>query len=466
MTRTWFARRRGTRLRMEHLEDRLVPSTFTVNTTLDAVNPTDGQLSLREAIIRANTHAGADVILLPTGVFKITLDGANENANATGDFDVTDAVTIRGAGAGITVMDAQQKDRLFDVVGSFVVKFVDVTLRHGNGPNNGAAVQAENADLTLVRCTVTDNTALVGGGINADRGNVTLIDSTVARNVSQGVGGGIHTGTGILTMSGSTVRRNLSGGQGGGIDATTATVKNSTVSGNSALQNGGGIRAGTATLTNSTVSGNFARNGGGILADSATLTSCTVSGNSAGIDAGGIGATTANLTNCTISGNFATNQGGGIFAITTATLLNCTITENSAHTGGGLFHNLGAGIFDIRNTIVALNLVDFSDAGPDVSGSFTSQGHNLIGNGTGGAGFTDGTSGDIVGTSATPVDPKLGPLVNNGGRTQTHKLQAGSPAIDAGDNAGAPVTDQRGLPRKKDGNGDGVAIVDIGSFER
>jgi hypothetical protein len=69
---------------------------------------------------------------------------------------------------------------------------------------------------------------------------------------------------------------------------------------------------------------------------------------------------------------------------------------------------------------------------------------------------------------ANSIDPKLGPLQNNGGRTQTYALKAGSPAIDRGDNAGIPATDQRGagFARKKDGNGDGSAVVDIGAFER
>ena len=85
-----------------------------------------------------------------------------------------------------------------------------------------------------------------------------------------------------------------------------------------------------------------------------------------------------------------------------------------------------------------------------MSGAFTSQGHNLIGDGTGGTGFTNGVNGDIVGTSVNPIDPKLGPLKNNGGRTKTHALLAGSPAIDAGDNAGVPATDQRGrLPAQE-----------------
>ena len=177
----------------------------------------------------------------------------------------------------------------------------------------------------------------------------------------------------------------------------------------------------------------------------ATLTNCTVSGNSAGDSGGGISAGTATLTNCTVSGNSAGTNGGGIFA-TTATLLNCTIVENIANNGGGVSHN-GGGTLSVRNTIIALNLVGFAGAGPDVFGSFTSQGHNLIGDATGSTGFTNGVNGDIVGTAENPIDPSSARSQNNGGQTKTHALKAGSPAIDAGDNANVPATDQRGSGR-------------------
>jgi predicted outer membrane repeat protein len=170
------------------------------------------------------------------------------------------------------------------------------------------------------------------------------------------------------------------------------------------------------------------------------------------------------LTNSTVSGNSAAQNGGGIRAAA-VTLLNDTITNNSAHTGGGVFL-ADMGTSSVRNTIIAGNFVDHGGAGPDLSGAFNSDGHNLIGDGTGSTGFTNGTNGDLVGTADKPIDPRLAPLANNGGPTQTHALRAGSPAIDAGDNANAPATDQRGIARPRDGDGNGSRTTDIGAFER
>jgi hypothetical protein len=511
---TWMARRRGVetlrrggsslRLRLECLEDRSIPATFNITTTLDVVDPADGNRSLREAITAANTLAGADVILVPAGVYNLT----------GGGLAITSAVTFAGAGAGSTVVDGQQLDRVFFIAGaapsSIKVVFQGLRVRNGNAPDFGGGILVGNADLVVRDCIVTGNrTVGIGAGISnaafPGTGNVKLVRSLVSRNVSGADGGGIFmAGDSVLTVTDSTVRRNIAAGDGGGIfageaagvSAGTATLTNSTVSGNSAGNIGGGISAFTATLTRSTVSGNAAGDfGGGIAAFTATLTGSTISGNAVsnansqggGISAGGatltnstvngntarvgggVSAGTATLTNSTVSGNSAA-FGGGISA-NDATLLNCTVVENIAQTGGGLFHQFDPiipRVFSVKNTIVALNLIKVGGSGSDINGAFASQGHNLIGDGIGGTGFANGINGDIVGTSFNPIDPKLGPLANNGGKTKTHALLAGSRAIDAGDNAGVPATDQRGagFPRKKDGNFNGVAVVDIGAFER
>src|SRR5947207_834427 len=100
--------------------------TFAVETTDDGVDPQpDDQClvpphdvcTLRAAIDSANATAGDDIITLPAGTFKLTLTGAGENANATGDLDVTESVTIQGAGQGQTFIDGNGTDRIFDVLG-------------------------------------------------------------------------------------------------------------------------------------------------------------------------------------------------------------------------------------------------------------------------------------------------------------------------------------------------------------
>lgn len=84
--------------------------------------------------------------------------------------------------------------------------------------------------------------------------------------------------------------------------------------------------------------------------------------------------------------------------------------------------------------------------------------------------------GDQIGTGANPIDPRLGPLQENGGPTKTHALLFGSPAIDAvsdecgcitiGDSPEAVDQDQRGELRPMDGNMDREAYCDIGAYEK
>src|SRR5512142_2010103 len=103
---------------------------FVVNTTADAVdvNPGDGvcatatgACTLRAAIMEANAHPGADTITLPAGTYDLTIRGYDEDAATTGDLDITDNLTLIGAGADSTfIVGAKDifnpNDRVFDVI--------------------------------------------------------------------------------------------------------------------------------------------------------------------------------------------------------------------------------------------------------------------------------------------------------------------------------------------------------------
>jgi hypothetical protein len=221
-------------------------------------------------------------------------------------------------------------------------------------------------------------------------------------------------------------------------------------------------------VTDSTFSGNSAVFGGGIYNQnsSTTVTNSTFSDNSAAFGGGGGGInndnrSTLTVTNSTFSGNSG-GAGGGIVNSGTLTVNNSTFSSNSGGAGGGI-GNFGTAT--LKNTIVAGNSAEFG--GPDVNGTFTSEGYNLIGKSDGSSGFTDGQNGDQVGTAASPLDPMLGPLADNGGPTLTHALLAGSPAVDKGNTD--LTEDQRGQPRPFDDPNVAPATggdnSDIGSFE-
>jgi hypothetical protein len=262
-----------------------------------------------------------------------------------------------------------------------------------------------------------------------------------------------------VTLSGLTISNGWRSNGAGINNAGTLTVNNATISGNAASSDfiGGGIwNTGTLTLNSSSISGN---DGCGVAnVGRLTLNSSTVSGNHVGGYGAGIASFggTLTLNSSTVSGNTADamSNGGGIFIGGTATVTDCTISGNYSDWGGGGIWN--AGTLQVRNTIIAGNTgndINGNRVPDDLRGDLGSLGHNLIGNTSGGSGFAS--------TDLLNVDPRLGPLQDNGGPTFTHALLPGSLAINAGDNSDAPPFDQRGegYPRIVGGT------IDIGAFE-
>jgi hypothetical protein len=301
--------------------------------------------------------------------------------------------------------------------------------------------------------TVASGTTASISGLTIANGNVFSPQGGLT-----GSGGGILN-QGTLTVSNSTLVDNRANDTGGGIDnEATLMVSNTTFSGNMAYYGGGLANFGTATVSNCTFTGNghafVGDSFGGGIDNEATLavSNSTFSGNRADYG-GGISneAGTLTVSNSTFSGNIVRNDGGAIDNEQgTLTVSNSTLSGNRAANGGGIANGFDPGPINVRNTIIAGN---DGNRGPDIFGNLGSQGHNLIGNPNDGSGFDPN---DLLN-----VDPMLGPLQDNGGPTQTMALLPGSPAIDAGDNTGAPDFDQRG---------DGYArivggTIDIGAYE-
>ena len=350
------------------------------------------------------------------------------------------------------------------------------TTLSGNSAGNGGGIW-NSGTLTVTNTTLSGNsTGTYGGGGISNSGTLTVTNSTISGNSSSLGSGGIYTNAGTVTVTDSTISGNsASSNYGGGIWVSngTVTLTNTTISDNTAGNVGGGIyNQGTVTLANSKISDNTANSGygGGITSSgTVTLTNSTISGNSAGTHGGGITSSgTLTVTNTTIAGNTAVTHGGGITSSGTLTVTNTTIAGNTAVTYGGGIYKSG-GTASLGNTLIGGNTGTLG--GPDVYGSVTSRGHNLVSNGSGSTGLTNGVNGDLVGTAGSPIDPRVGPLaVNAPGTTATHALLLGSPAINAGDDAiaaaaigpsayGAGGLDQRGVARPQGTH------ADIGAYE-
>jgi len=423
-------------------------ATITVTTTADGSLP--GECTLRDAIASANTNAATagclagdaghdDIVFAPDVTGTITLSG--------GELEIVEEASITGPGAALLTIDAHQASRIFSMTGdaSLTTTLTGMTIANGRtiaDSDSGGAIKCLTA-LTLVDSVVTGSST---AGANAPGGGLftatttLLTRSTVSGNWTEGygsLGGGVMVVFGLGTLTDSTISDNWTEGStagGGGLVVFwgwfDATLINSTISGNAtygdASQAGGFAAGGNAFVINSTVSGNSTHgyNSGGGFTDAGAF---SVTGN-------------VTLTNSTIVDNVPAQGGPSInLATPDTTVLTATNT---------ILANSGRGATPLCSRAV------------DVASST----HNLASD------DSCGTDTLIGGASVAFDDLALGALADNGGATKTHALLAGSVAIDAGDAdacAAAPVSnlDQRGDARPVDGNGDGTAICDVGSFE-
>jgi CSLREA domain-containing protein len=481
--------------------------TINVNSTADAVDANvgdgvcasaSGECTLRAAIQEANAAQAGATILLAAGSYQLTIEGRNEDASSTGDLDITGGVTIQGHGQETSIIDANQLDRVLDVHDNAVLKVVDVAIINGYLANDkgnvyyGGGVRS-SGDVSLVRSTISNCQATNGGGFYSYNSSFAFQDSTLCDNRAE-MGGGLQMQYGTGTIKNSLICRNHADLSGAGIlidpngSWPTLAISDTIISDNQAGATGGGIYASalaTLAIYHTTISNNQADQGGGIGGGpvlALDITETTINGNRASRSGGGLWVQSygTKVTNSTISGNQAGEGGGGIYFFgngNVGTLINATIAENVADgdgdgsgDGGGIFQEAAvSGRTVVRNSIVASNYdgsATLENQDPDCAGVVLSAGYNLIGNNHGCESFVNAERNDLVGSETNPLNPLLGPLQFNGGPTATHALLNGSPAIDSGSNIRCPPTDQRGMERSRDREGDGTDICDMGSFER
>ena len=289
--------------------------------------------------------------------------------------------------------------------------------------------------------TVTNGIHGTGGylgiGIRVDQASPTIVGNVVTGNSAppdEGGGVGIGIVAGSPLIQGNQIVDNPGGSIGGGIyaDAGHPEIIGNLIQGHSA-HFGAGVSVRAATLRDNIIRGNHGGSGGGVLSDG-TLT----------------------MVNNVVVDNVADHIGGGVGwgpqVAATGTFLNNTVAGNQAPRASALI--VASAGMTVRNNVLTgapgSSVVSCLNAAPGA----TVFANNDVYNGTSSryeCADPTGTDGNIS------ADPLL---------AADYRLGAGSPAIDAGAaGPSVPTTDHAGNPRPTDGDGDGVAVVDMGAFE-
>ena len=467
----------GARVDIGGYERQVLPGLNLVVDTLVDKNDHDysaGHLSLREAIDLADGSIGNDTISFAAA---LTAGGPATIQLVQGELVIGESLTISGPGAGRLTISAYDPtpatkngdgSRIFNVDdrnanNSSSVTISGVTLTGGDSSGSGGAVLS-NENLVLSDSIITGNASRIstatqgGGGIYSGYGgNLTVVRCVIANNSAVVEGGGIRKRGGQLLLQDSQIENNVAGWVGGGVSVSDGNVSVVIV----------------RTNIKSNVSNALSTFGGGglFLYDAnVVIRDSLISGNTSVGWGGGIYtavSTTLSIIGTTVSGNSSASGGGGLRLIGPSVIAFSTVTANTAPAdkGSGVWASNGTAASRVfRSSIVAGNTN--SDVDGDVT-VFQSSGFNLIGTGSSIGAFNQ--PGDQTGV----INPLLSPLADNGGPTMTHALLPGSPALDVGDPpavagaGGVPLDDQRGTPFGRIYDGDGIdgARIDIGAFE-
>jgi len=409
------------------------------------------------------------------GAVGVVSDGdtINVHAGTYHEHDITIVTSIAIIGSGGPILDAGGLGRGFIIQQGAGVTISGLTVQGGYVGSGGGGIYNTNGDLSLVGCLIRNNTASAAGGID-NGGTLALNSTTVSGNTAtSGAGGGIfNIGGSTLTMDNSAIQNNTAYEEGGVYNLGAMTMMNSSVNYNQTQGGGGGIEnRHTLTITNgSAILGNTAPGtpstsgmGGGILnsstlmLDNSAIGGIGTNGNTAGSSStsgsgGGIFNTDTGTViiqnHSRVTGNIATggrytDGGGGIFnspgAQTTLTgstvsgnqvgttasldgtasgggvgnfaghltLVNTIISGNTGSSGGGIYNSqqgFTQGVAMVTNSTISGNSGKYGGGIMNDDGSLTMQGSTINGNtsrATGGGINNDGSSSPVMLTNST-----------------------------------------------------------------
>ncbi|MCB0157394.1 MAG: right-handed parallel beta-helix repeat-containing protein [Caldilineaceae bacterium] len=350
-------------------------------------------------------------ILIAAGTYAQNLAIVNKDVSLRGGYDPSGATWISGSDA--TILQGVDDDASVVYIEDSEVMLADLSLTGGDAGDRGGGLHVRNSSVVdLIRVAVYSNVAGAGGGMAIrDTSTATIVDSAIYGNTARD-------------------------GEGGGILAADSAL----------------------TLTRSRVIANTAadNDGGGIGAEGSTL----------------------HIENSIIAGNDSATHGGGIwfFGDETATIVNSQIVGNVTAGEGAAVATKDASRVVMTNTLVISNTGNTGIADRDGGASVFILSHcDTYGNSPDGAANATITRSDCLGSPDTDgVDPEMagGSLPGDTGSAFVdawmafdYRPLAGSPAIDAGDNAAAPATDITGATRPQDGDLDGTPAADMGAYE-
>jgi uncharacterized repeat protein (TIGR01451 family) len=344
-------------------------TSFVVNSPIDAalsnpagtscVSTSSGSCTLRAAIQAADNLGGSSTITLQAGTYKLTIASTGADDPSTGDLDVKGSgtsITIDGAGASSTIINANHLDRAFAVQSGESLSISGVTVE--NGAQNDLAPSDNSSSPE-------------DGGAFYNDGSLSINASVLTNNSAYSDGG--------LVFAGSA--------------ATSTSITNSTVSGSSDAEGYGGVMyasSGSITFANDSITGSNAYYYGGVLYDDE-------SGNT-------IGAVT--ISNCNISDNSSYEEYGGalyLYDAGTLTISGSTFDDNvvSYYYGGAIWDE-SSGLLTVSGSTFDANSSGYEGYGGAIGTDNTDlsvSGSTFDGNVSG-----DGGALWIEGTSATAVE--------------------------------------------------------------